>query len=149
MASLAEIFGAMAEVDQVKEAQVAEANGEFFVDEDTMEKAAHYDAIGRRLAHQVFAQVTNDPDLMKEAQGGMPPAFAAMAAKAKGGEGEGESEEEEESEEEKAKKKAKKDGEASESSDEEKMEEKKAAVLHSMHHDEEYFNYIVDKYLTS
>ena len=148
MASLAEIFGAMAEVDQVKEAQVAEANGEFFVDEDTMEKAAHYDAIGRRLAHQVFAQVTNDPDLMKEAQGGMPPAFAAMAAKAKG-EGEGESEDEEESEEEKAKKKAKKDGEASESSDEEKMEEKKAAVLHSMNNDEEYFNYIVDKYLTS
>jgi len=149
MASLAEIFGAMAEVDQVKEAQVAEANGEFFVDEDTMEKAAHYDAIGRRLAQQVFAQVTDDPDLMKEAMGGMPPAFAAMAAKAKAQGGVGEDEEEEESEEEKAKKKAKKDGEASESSDEEKMEEKKAAVLHSMNNDEEYFNYIVDKYLTS
>lgn len=137
MASLSEIYGQITEADMAKEAEAAEAHGYVVVDEDTMEKAAHYDAIGRRLAHQVFAQQIEDPDLFKEAQEGGIPAALAAAAKA-GAKGE---EAEEEDEEEK-KKKAKKDESVAEA-----MEEKKASVLQAMSEDDEYLQYILNKYV--
>ena len=143
MASLATIYGAMTEQDIEKQAEVAEAAGVTLVDEDTLEKAAHYDAIGRGLAHQLFEQIAADPELAKEAMGGMPPAFLANA-KAKA-EGKGEKKEEDDDDDDDEKKKAKKkEGDEEYSA---KMEEKKAAVMQAMHDDDEYLEYIWDKYV--
>ncbi|RKX67339.1 MAG: hypothetical protein DRP42_00645 [Tenericutes bacterium] len=140
MATLAQIFGTMTEQDVVKEAQVEELDEGVQYDEDTLEKAAEYDEIGRRLAHQMWDQVQGDPDLFKEAMGDqLPPALAAVAAKASG--------KAEEKEEEKSEKKDEGDEDDEEDKKKlEKLQEKKAAVLQAMQDDDEYLGYILDKY---
>lgn len=143
MASLSEIYSAITEQDFEKEAQAAEAEGYVLIEEDVLEKAAHYDQIGRNLARQMFEQGI-DPELAKEAMGGgMPPAMmAAAAAKAKS-KSEGSEEESEEKDEDEEKKKKKGPAEMAE-----KMEEKKASVIQAMYDDPEYLQYILDKYVT-
>jgi len=137
--SLSSIFAAMAEQDIVKE---AEAYGDgMLYEEDVLEKAAAYDAIGRRFAHQVLAQQLGI-ELEKEAMG-LPPALIAAAAQKGEGKGEDEDEEDEGS---KADKKEDAD-EAKKKALLAKMQEKKAAVIDAMYNDEEYLSYIVDKYV--
>lgn len=147
MASLADIYTQITEADMQKQADVAAQNGYVVYNENTMEKAAKYDLIGRHLAHQVFEAEQADPELAKQAMGGLPPAFAAAAAAKAGDKDKDKDKEKSES----------KDGDKDEDEDEKKkkyaermasMEEKKAAVLDGMANDDEYLNYILEKYTT-
>jgi len=156
MNSLKEVFGAMQSRDHEKVAQVRAAQGLpaqpdiSHADPDLIKQAQDYDAIGRTLAHHVFADMVKqavDEAMPGASEGDKKSAFEEAMAEAMSGkkakkEGEDESEYEErkpsEGDEEK------KDGEEKTSAA--KMKAKKKKILAKMAQDPQYVARLVAKY---
>jgi hypothetical protein len=141
MNSLKEVYGALSEVDHVKEAQ-AEASEQYGADfsdvnPELIKQAQDYDYIGRVLAHHVMADLVKeavDEEAPEASEDEKKKQLAAIMAKARG-EGGGEEKDDE-----------KKDDEEEEGEESEKKASIKAAILERMSHDPDYVSHLIAKH---